>query len=175
MLISPTPEQWHGLRDRIGDLPITFVGLPTSDLFMMGRPFISEGGGDRPRGTLQIPQMIQKYDLNAAIGVNNVGNAFTPQGSCDPLSLASMCVGIYQAGTKQAMHTLYECVSARAKLAIGCGSRIDLGLSEGDKANLVLFEAQKLKSGRQRETPQQIVCDPPAKRSVVFEGRLVSV
>ena len=95
-----TESEWLDLRGRIGSLPISFVGLPTSDLFMMGRPSGSTGGGQRLRGTLQVPQMIQKYGLNAAIGINNVGNAFTPHGSCDPLSLASFGVGIYQAGTK---------------------------------------------------------------------------
>jgi hypothetical protein len=66
---------------------------------MMGRPKEEEGGGHRVRGTLQVLQMIKKYGLNAAMGINNVGNAFTPQGSCDPLTLASICVGVYQAGT----------------------------------------------------------------------------
>jgi cytosine/adenosine deaminase-related metal-dependent hydrolase len=94
-------EEWMNLRDEIRDLPISFVGLPTSDLFMMGRPNEDAGGGQRARGTLQVPQMIQKYVLNAAIGINNVGNAFTPHGSCDPLSLASLGVGVYQAGTEE--------------------------------------------------------------------------
>lgn len=94
-----TRQEWLHLRKELGDLPVSFVGLPTSDLFMMGRPEGDSGGGQRARGTLQIPQMIQKYGLNAAIGVNNVGNAFTPHGSCDPLSLASLGVGVYQAGT----------------------------------------------------------------------------
>jgi cytosine/adenosine deaminase-related metal-dependent hydrolase len=94
-------SEWKRLRDKIGNLPVSFVGLPTSDLFMMGRPNPDSGGGVRPRGTLQIPQMIKKYGLNGAIGINNVGNAFTPQGSCDPLSLASLGVGVYQAGTKE--------------------------------------------------------------------------
>jgi cytosine/adenosine deaminase-related metal-dependent hydrolase len=93
-------EQWLHLRDQIRGLPISFVGLPTSDLFMMGRPTEDLGGGHRARGTLQIPQMIQKYGLNATIGINNVGNAFTPHGSCDPLSLASFGVGLYHASTE---------------------------------------------------------------------------
>lgn len=115
-----TRDQWHDLRTRIDDLPTSFVGLPTSDLFMMGKPSQDEGGGERVRGTLQVPQMIQQYGFEGAIGVNNVGSAFTPQGSCDPLSLASMGVGIYQAGTKRDAEILYECVSTRAKKAIGC-------------------------------------------------------
>jgi len=92
--------EWRKLRDRIGELPISFIGLPTSDVFMMGRPHEEAGGGERFRGTLQVPQMIKRYGLQAALGVNNVGNAFTPHGNCDPLSVASLGIGIYQAGTK---------------------------------------------------------------------------
>jgi hypothetical protein len=94
-------NEWLNLCEHVRGLPVSFVGLPTSDLFMMGRPSEESGGGKRFRGTLQVPQMIEKYGLNAAIGINNVGNAFTPQGSCDPLSLASFGVGVYQAGTKK--------------------------------------------------------------------------
>lgn len=78
-------------------LPIHFVGLPTSDMYMMGRP-----GADstkchhRPRGTIHIPSMIRDHGLSACIGVNNVGNPFTPFGTGDPLQLASWAVGIYQ-------------------------------------------------------------------------------
>lgn len=93
-------EELVDLRKSLKELPVSFVGLPTSDLFMMGRPNEDSGGGTRVRGTLQIPQMIQNYGFNAAIGINNVGNAFTPHGSCDPLMLASLGVGVYQAGSK---------------------------------------------------------------------------
>lgn len=93
-------SEWLNLCERAQGLPVSFVGLPTSDLFMMGRVDEEDGGGHRARGTLQILQMVKKYGLNAAIGINNVGNAFTPQGSCDPLSLASLGVGVYHAGTK---------------------------------------------------------------------------
>lgn len=70
-------------------------------MFMMGRPLEKEEGSQRVRGTLQVLQIIRKYGVNSVIGVNNVGNAFTPQGSLDPLALASLGVGLYQAGTKQ--------------------------------------------------------------------------
>ncbi len=92
--------EWQVLHNRIAELPVSFVGLPTSDVFMMGRPGEDAGGGERVRGTLQVPQMIKRYGMKAALGVNNVGNAFTPHGSCDPLSVACLGVGIYQAGTK---------------------------------------------------------------------------
>lgn len=100
-------EEWRSLRDKVKDLPVSFVGLPTSDIFMMGRKVDSLGVGERTRGTLQISHMIKDLGLNGAIGINNVGNAFTPHGSCDPLSLASFCVGLYHAGTKADAEILY--------------------------------------------------------------------
>jgi len=102
-------SDWLSLKGKIRKLPISFVGLPTSDLFMMGRPSEESGGGQRLRGTLQVPQMIQKYGFNVAVGINNVGNAFTPQGSSDPLALASLGVGVYQAGTKVDADILLVC------------------------------------------------------------------
>jgi hypothetical protein len=38
--------EWRELRDRIGELPFSFVGLPTSDIFMMGRLHEEEGRGE---------------------------------------------------------------------------------------------------------------------------------
>lgn len=89
------------------ELPIFFVGLPTSDLFMMARTSDSEETRDRKRGTLQIPWLVEKFGLSGAIGINNVGNAFTPQGGADPMGLASMCVGLYQVGTVDKAELLY--------------------------------------------------------------------
>ncbi|KAI4205613.1 MAG: hypothetical protein LQ346_001397 [Caloplaca aetnensis] len=168
-------DQWYDLRSRIGNLPISFVGLPSSDMFMMGKPSDSEGGGERVRGTLQLPQMIQQYGLEGAIAVNNVGNAFTPQGSCDPLRLASMGVGIYHAGTKHDAEVLYELVSTRAKAAIGCGEHVAAEVHEGDDTDFVLFEVKPHHGQRGRKTIQEIVYDPPQERSVLHKGRAVSL
>jgi len=140
--------EWESLASRIksSGLPISFVGLPTSDIFMMGRPSPSpppppppppppalpppgqaqgSQGRDephaRPRGTLQVPAMVRDLGLAGCLGVNNVGNAFTPFGSGDPLQLASWGVGLYQAGTPADAELLYGCVSWRARQAIGLG------------------------------------------------------
>ena len=93
-------ETWQQLRQEVEDLPVSFVGLPTSDLFMMRTP-------ENVRGTLPVVQLINQYGLQAAIAINNVGNAFTPQGNCDPLSIAALGVGLYQAGTIQDTELLY--------------------------------------------------------------------
>ena len=107
-----SPDEWRKVRHEIDTLPVSFVGLPTSDLFMMRTE-------NQTRGTLPIPSLIKDYNINAAIGINNIGNAFTPQGCCDPLSIASMGVGVYQAGTVRDAEILYECISTRARSAIG--------------------------------------------------------
>ncbi|KAF2116226.1 hypothetical protein BDV96DRAFT_491528 [Lophiotrema nucula] len=86
---------WQRLRHHSEALPISFVGLPTSDLFMMRTE-------ENVRGTLPVVEMIEQHGFNAAIAVNNVGNAFTPYGTCDPLSIATLGVGLYQAGTPAA-------------------------------------------------------------------------
>ena len=93
-------EEWNHLKQEIGELSISFVGLPTSDLFMMRTP-------DNLRGTLPIIELIKQYGLNAAIAINNIGNAFTPQGNCDPLSIAQLGVGLYQAPTRDDVQLLY--------------------------------------------------------------------
>ena len=144
-----SPEEWRRLKDEIGQLPVSFVGLPTSDLYMMK----TETGA---RATLNVPQIIKEYSLNAAIGMNNIGNAFTPQGCCDPLYLANLGVGVYQAGTVQDAEMLYECISTRARHAIGFGRPPDevsethgpfgVRLYERQSADLVVFSPRVYES-----------------------------
>ncbi|KAI9755991.1 MAG: hypothetical protein M4579_004036 [Chaenotheca gracillima] len=203
-------KDWQSLRDAIGDdLSVGFVGLPTSDLFMMGRPASdpikesTEGGGERVRGTLQIPQIISEYNIQAAIGINNVGNAFTPWGSCDPLGLASLGIGIYHAGTGRQWELLFECVGRRARQVIGLGdnrtARGDVeeiggdahqhGIQVGDTADFVLWRgswgsglaemAQHDEADDNsvlRRTIQELVCDPPeiVERTVIRGGLVVA-
>lgn len=101
-------EEWHVLADAISELPITFVGLPQSDMYMQGRTFTDAPLG-APRGTLRVPYIAQNYGIEVAMSVNNVDNAFTPQGSLDPLSLCAFGVGIFQAATPDDIRTLAVC------------------------------------------------------------------
>ena len=176
-------KEWEDLAAKVRNVnnQISFIGLPTSDLFIQGRPPSNAGGGERPRGTLQIPHMIQTYGLNGAIAVNNVGNAFTPHGSCDPLALASWCVGVYQTATLKDLQCLFECVSSRARAAIGLPAG---GLCVGQSADLVIYGhvsggegAQQVPLSKQRPRLelQDLVCDPPRERQVVFNGKLVEI
>ena len=105
-----SPDEWRALADAISGLPITFVALPQSDMYMQGRAFQDEPLG-APRGTLRVPYLAQRYGIEIAMSVNNVDNAFTPQGSLDPLSLCSFGVGIFQAATSEDIRVLMVCHS----------------------------------------------------------------
>lgn len=96
-------EEWQRLASTINDnaLPVTFVGLPQSDVYMMGR-----NASPPPRGTLNVVQIADKYGLDIAMAVNNVQNAFTPQGPPDPLALCPLGVALFHAGTKDDCRTL---------------------------------------------------------------------
>ncbi|KAL2821077.1 hypothetical protein BJX63DRAFT_254819 [Aspergillus granulosus] len=185
-------EDWTRLAKEIHDhdLPVSFVGLPTSDLYMAAAPSPSdESPKISPRGTLPIPNLIKRYNLDAVLGINNVGNAFTPWGNADPLGLACLGVGIYQSGTVGDAELLYECVSTRARAAIGLSSISDSAgpgpsvcLKCGDPADILLLydvddtgclddsEAES----RLRRTVSEVVWDPPSKatRAVVCRGRV---
>ncbi|KAJ9667635.1 hypothetical protein H2201_002170 [Coniosporium apollinis] len=158
-------SEWRRLRESIGSMPVSFVGLPTSDLYMMRTQ-------DGRRGTLNVSEMIEKYGFQAAVAVNNVGNAYTPQGSSDPLSVASLGVGVYQAGTKKDADVLYECVSSRAKHMLGL-AHSSLDLLPGEPADFVLFERQEV-AWRTKKSIAEVVYDPPSRRRTIKGGRLVA-
>ncbi|KIW07825.1 uncharacterized protein PV09_01743 [Verruconis gallopava] len=161
-----TSSEWQKVKADCHDIPISFVGLPTSDLFMMKTE-------QQWRGTLHVPDMIQKHGLEAAIGTNNVGNAFTPQGNCDPLSLACLGVGLYSAGSQTDTDLLYDCVSCHARRAIGLrpGNR---DFQVGDDADFVIFKKGYTKL-RTRKSIAEVVYDPPAARITIKAGVIVSM
>jgi hypothetical protein len=183
-LASHTELTQFSERLRATKLPIHFVGLPTSDLFMMGRPNSDENSKQkaplsRQCGTLHVPKMIQDYGLNACLSVNNVGNAFTPYGNGDPLGIASWGVGIFHAGTGDDATLLYEAVSTRAMDAIRpleVDYRGKCMMKEGKQVNPMLLikneESVEINSSgrtlqvpsRQRLSIKDIVWDPPETR-----------
>lgn len=89
-------------------LPISLVGLPQSDLYMMGR---REDTVPALRGTLPVTRLMREHDIEVAMSVNNVQNAFTPQGTTDPLALCALGVALFQAGTVDDCEILLVCTS----------------------------------------------------------------
>lgn len=210
--------EWNKLQSEIttSNLPVHFIALPTSDLFMQGRPAQSEhhtsaspqspearsaaASHNAPRCTLHIPSLLD-LGLNAALAVNNVGNAFTPFGAADPLRLATWGTGLYQVGTAASAASLFEAVSWRGKEAMGVSepgeksggenrekARDRNVLRVGNRADFVLFGREAWKAGigegkreqrwnRQRRTLQEVVWDPPetGDRVCVSGGKRVEI
>lgn len=83
-----------------------------SDLYMMGRGATDDpgmGGGAVPRGTIPVLDWIRNHGFNVALGVNNVGNAFTPMGGADPLAMIAGIGMVYQGGCKNDCRILLVC------------------------------------------------------------------
>ncbi|KAJ5097080.1 hypothetical protein N7456_007801 [Penicillium angulare] len=175
-------EEWQEISRLIheNDLPVSFVGLPTSDLYMAA-PVGETSPHQKARGTLRVPDMIRNHELDATIGINNVGNAFTPWGSADPLFLACVGVGVYQAGAQDNASLLYECVSTRARAAIGLSSDASSPtLRVGGDSDFILFHDRDDTGcgvSRPRTSVAEVVWDPPQRtsRSVVANGRVQTV
>ncbi|KAF7365249.1 Metallo-dependent hydrolase [Mycena venus] len=134
-----TPAQWCDLVVAIGELPIVFVGLPQSDIYMLGRQETDAPLGP-PRSTLRIPYIMNKYNLEIAMSVNNVQNAFTPQGSVDPLSLCTFGVALFQSATPKDLRALVRSVTLISKRAIGQKDvHQDLCITTDDPADFVIL------------------------------------
>jgi hypothetical protein len=101
-------EELRALHEDIKGLPVTLVGLPQTDMYMLGRD-----DPNKPRSTLRVTELVNDYGLAVAMSVNNVGNAFTPQGSLDPLSLCTFGVAVFQAGTRTDCNVLLVCPTVK--------------------------------------------------------------
>lgn len=168
------PARLRQLADtiRAHALPVYFVGLPTSDLYMMGRRTEPEADSEadshdyhtHPRGTLPVPALVRRYGLRACLGANNVGNAFTPHGTGDPLQLACWGVGLYHAGTGPDAQLLYGSVSWLAREAIGLGAT---GGGDGDGPE----EGPLVDGGPDDGFPQRLVGRPVGRVLAVANMR----
>jgi hypothetical protein len=100
-------DEWRALTEAAAGVPLSFVALPQSDLYMVGRAPAERGpGGLAVRGTLDVPRLAREHGVRAAMAVNNVQNAFTPQGSADPLGLCPLGVATFQDGTRDTCEIL---------------------------------------------------------------------
>lgn len=163
-----TPDQWQELQQAIGKLPITLVGLPNSDLYMQGRRDMDKPLGP-PRSTLRVPYIARKYDLQIAMSVNNIENAFTPQGSVDPLALCTLGVALFQSATPGDIRTLIRSVTLTSKRALGIApSDLPQGLfpQKGDPADFVIIH--------ETQTLYQAVLNPSHDRTTIRGGAVVA-
>ncbi|KAF9267454.1 Metallo-dependent hydrolase [Marasmius fiardii PR-910] len=161
-----TPQQWRDLVQEIGELPITFVALPSTDMYMQGKGDTETPLG-APRSTLRVPYLAKQYGLEVAMSVNNIENAFTPQGPLDPLSLCTFGVTIFQAATIKDLESLLRSVTITSKLAIGHGeNHRDVSPSVGDPADFVILHGTT--------TLAQAVLNPSYGRTTIKAGEVIA-
>lgn len=102
------------------------------------------------------------------MSVNNIENAFTPQGYLDPLTLASLGVSVFQVAAEPEWRELLHSVTVVAKAAIGCDSEnTDDNLTPriGDLADFVLIhEASRWRT---------VVLSPPSIGLLFWVGGLL--
>ncbi|PPR01742.1 hypothetical protein CVT24_001562 [Panaeolus cyanescens] len=158
--------EWRSLTEAIAGFPIHFICLPQSDVYMQGRQYGTEPLG-APRGTLRVPQLAKTYGVEVAMSVNNVENAFTPQGSLDPLSLCTFGVAIFQAATPEDISVLAKSVTITSKRAIGVQDvPTSLVLTVGDPADFVILH--------RNESLQSAVLNPSYDRTTIKTGNMVA-
>ncbi|KAH9841570.1 Metallo-dependent hydrolase [Rhodofomes roseus] len=156
-------EEWTRFRTTVEEnkLPVTLVGLPPSDMYMMGR-----GQPGSPRATLNVSRLEREHGVKVAMAVNNVENAFTPQGTTDPLALCPMGVAVFQDGTKKGCRTLIEAVTITARKAIAAPSRQSLTPVKGDAADFVLLH--------ENDSLYSAALSPCYTRTVIKNGEVVA-
>lgn len=94
--------QFDQLKQVSEGVNISFVSLPTSDLYMQARDLEY---GEKVRSTLPGFELLSR-GLRTSLGVNNVGNLFTPHGDADPLALLPLMVSIWQGAREEDMKGL---------------------------------------------------------------------
>ncbi|KAF8558328.1 Metallo-dependent hydrolase [Imleria badia] len=171
-----TPEEWSRLRGELDEFPLGIVSLPQSDIYMMGRPN-SDGTRSVPLAerTLDVARIWRDHGIHVALSVNNVENAFTPQGYLDPLTLTCLEVGLFQVGTERGWRELLRSVSTTSKEVIGVMK--DAGRPEGCAADsLVPFIGAPADFVLIHEARgwQSAILSPSFDRTTVFGGREVA-
>ncbi|GJE98279.1 cytosine deaminase-like protein [Phanerochaete sordida] len=158
-----SPAEWSRYAHEVAEdrLPVTLAGLPQSDVYMMGRALAPV-----PRSTLDVVRLARAHGVGAALAVNNVANAFTPQGPPDPLALCPLGVALFQAGTKAACAALLRSVTTIARVATGNASPSSLFPQVGDVADFVVLH--------DNPSVQDAACNPCYDRTTIKNGRVVA-
>ncbi|KAH9936317.1 uncharacterized protein B0H18DRAFT_1081958 [Fomitopsis serialis] len=145
-------EEWTRFRMAVEDaenqnsLPITLPGPP--------------------RATLDVPGLAREHRVKVGMAVNNVENAFTPQGTIDPLALCPMGVAVFQDGTKRGCQTLVEAVTITARKAIAARGPASLFPAKGDAADFVLLH--------ENDSLYSAALNPSYTRTVIKDGEIVA-
>ena len=150
------PSDLAPLADLLARADVSVVTLPATDLYLGGR-----GDGHNVRRALAPVAALRRAGVNVAYASNNVRNAFTPFGNADPLQNGLLLMVGGHLASHADVEAVFEMATTNAARAIGLS---DYGLAVGDRANLVLLDA---------ESRWEALVSQAEKLLVIAEGRVV--
>ncbi len=100
---------------------------------------------------------------NVMFGSDNVRDPFSPLGDANPLGTALLACRLAGLGSEQDLVRAFDAVTVNAARALG---RVPHGVTEGARADLVVFEAT---------TPTEAILDQRPPRAVLKAGRSLPI
>ncbi len=133
-LSAVAPEVFEATGRRLAEAGVALTVLPATDLYLTGR------GADRlvPRGVTPAHRLAA-LGVTTSIATNNVLNPFTPFGDANLMRMANLYAAVAQAGTTEALQTVFAMVTDGAARLLDPSS--PYGVTVGAPADLVLFDA----------------------------------
>ncbi|WP_181703379.1 amidohydrolase family protein [Chthonobacter albigriseus] len=128
------PDAFDAIGRRMAQAGVTVTVLPATDLFLTGR----DADHLIPRGVTPAHRLAA-LGVTASIATNNVLNPFTPFGDASLMRMANLYATVAQAGTPEALDTVFSLVADSAARLLQPTS--PYGVVVGAPADLVLFDA----------------------------------
>jgi cytosine deaminase len=151
------PEQLTPLADLLARADVSVVVLPATDLYLGGR-----NDTHNVRRALAPVRQLRAAGVNVAYASNNVRNAFTPFGNADPLEIGLLLMAGGHLAGRTDVQAVFEMATVNAARALGLSA---YGVAVGDRADLVLFDA---------ESPWDALVSQAEKRLVIAGGQVVA-
>jgi cytosine deaminase len=150
------PARRARVIDRLRDAGVHVISLPATELHVKGR-----AASRTWRGITRIEEL-RAAGVNVSISTNNIVNPFTPYGHPDLLRQALVTAMAAHLGNLDQLAWLLDLVTVNPARALG---RIDYGLAEGCRADLVVLDAAD---------PATAITEQAEKVWVVKSGRVVA-
>jgi cytosine deaminase len=150
------PARRARVIDRLRDAGVHVISLPATELHVKGR-----AASRTWRGITRIEEL-RAAGVNVSISTNNIVNPFTPYGHPDLLRQALVTAMAAHLGNLDQLAWLLDLVTVNPARALG---RIDYGLAEGCRADLVVLDAAD---------PATAITEQAEKLWVVKSGRVVA-
>jgi cytosine deaminase len=126
------PAQFAEMARRLADAGVAVTVLPSTDLFLMGRPC----DHNVPRGVTPAHKLAA-HGVTCSLATNNVLNPFTPFGDCSLVRMANLYANIAQVGATHELAACFDLVTTQpAKLM----NLSDYGVAAGNPADLIVLD-----------------------------------